>query len=292
MTLNKIDRNYFFGDEWLYYKFYLGQDTSDKFLVDIIKPVSEQLLEKKIIDKWFFIRFNDPEPHLRVRFHLKQQKYISDIALIIKKEIQYYVNNNYINKIQIETYKRELERYGSLTMEECETLFFLNSSFNIKLIEKYGDGEERWLFGMKYVDKYLDDFNLSLRMKFDLIEKLKIGFAKEFNADKPIIQKLAKKFRLYKTSIQNILDGNDLFFTENYNRHSDDFEFVRQEMIGKTSQFSHNYILEDLMDSLLHMHWNRLFKTQQRAHEWLMYDFMFQYYKSKIAREKIRTGVS
>jgi len=40
------------------------------------------------------------------------------------------------------------------------------------------------------------------------------------------------------------------------------------------------------MASYSHMMVNRLFKSKQRLHEMVLYDFLHRYYKSEIARQK------
>lgn len=63
-------RNFNIGSEWLYYKFYCGVKTADKLLTEVIKPLTEELQTKQLIDKFFFIRYTDPDLHIRLRFHL------------------------------------------------------------------------------------------------------------------------------------------------------------------------------------------------------------------------------
>lgn len=43
---------------------------------------------------------------------------------------------------------------------------------------------------------------------------------------------------------------------------------------------------DSLLSSYIHMMLNRLFRSKNRIHELVIYDFMYQYYKSEIAREK------
>ena len=43
-----------------------------------------------------------------------------------------------------------------------------------------------------------------------------------------------------------------------------------------------------LMGSYIHMLINRLFKSKQRLHEMVIYDFLFRYYKSEIAKKKYK----
>jgi len=45
---------------------------------------------------------------------------------------------------------------------------------------------------------------------------------------------------------------------------------------------------EKLMLSYLHMLNNRLFKSKQRKHELVLYNFLYNHYRSKLAREGVR----
>jgi hypothetical protein len=50
----EIQRKFILGDEWLYYKIYLGEYVSDFVLTNIVYVISKQLIDNKIIDKVFF----------------------------------------------------------------------------------------------------------------------------------------------------------------------------------------------------------------------------------------------
>ncbi|WP_392348660.1 lantibiotic dehydratase C-terminal domain-containing protein [uncultured Polaribacter sp.] len=55
--IENAQRTFVIGDKWLYYKIYCGVKTADMLLLEVIKPLTEQLIEEKIIDKWFFIGY-------------------------------------------------------------------------------------------------------------------------------------------------------------------------------------------------------------------------------------------
>ena len=74
-----MKRSFMPGDEWLYFKIYTGTKTADAILTNIIKPITEKLIKNNIIDQWFFIRYNDPKNHLRIRFHFNKQNSILQI---------------------------------------------------------------------------------------------------------------------------------------------------------------------------------------------------------------------
>jgi hypothetical protein len=57
------------GSEWLYAKLYTGAATADQVLRQVVRPVTEAALRCGAADGWFFIRYGDPDWHLRLRLH-------------------------------------------------------------------------------------------------------------------------------------------------------------------------------------------------------------------------------
>jgi thiopeptide-type bacteriocin biosynthesis protein len=76
--MNK-QRIFIIGDEWLYYKIYSGYKTAETLLIDTIFPLAQLFLQAHWIDNWFFIRYSDPQFHLRIRFHITKNEHIASI---------------------------------------------------------------------------------------------------------------------------------------------------------------------------------------------------------------------
>ena len=89
MKQQTVKRIFIPCDEWVYYKIYSGSRMADIILTDIIKPISRRFLSADIIDKWFFIRYSDPDPHLRVRFHYSNAYSINNIITEFNVVIQW-----------------------------------------------------------------------------------------------------------------------------------------------------------------------------------------------------------
>ena len=120
-------RSFSLGSEWLYYKLYCGNKTADKLLCEAIKPLTEKLLQEKVIDKWFFIRYSDPETHIRLRFHFTDLNQKAKVIAHMAQFCAEFEKSGLLWKTQTDTYQRELERYGSNSMEISENLFFYDS---------------------------------------------------------------------------------------------------------------------------------------------------------------------
>lgn len=286
-----IQRNFSVGSEWLYFKLYSGTKMADTVLIQAINPVVEQLLKENLIDKWFFIRYADPEKHIRFRVHLTDLLNIGKVFLQIKNVVQSFEDEGILWKIQIETYQREIERYGAEVMEMTETLFFEDSKAIIGMINQtWGEEREviRWQWCLKLIDAYLSDFELSTTDKKNLLEKMKKSFANEFKIDKDLKMQLDQRFRNNRTFIEQILDES-LNETHGY---APLFEFIKvksQNIIGiirKVKELKSEHELTKYLSDTIHMTVNRTIGDNQRTHELVMYDFMYRYYQAEIARKK------
>lgn len=296
MTKNKpLQRTFITGDEWLYYKLYCGPKTADLILTELVKPLSEELLKTQVIDHWFFIRYNDPKSHLRVRFHFPQPQLMGKVMGMVVQGIRPLVNQDLVWKVMLDTYNREIERYGSLTMELGEQLFFHDSQMIVDMLALIeGDEGEliRWQFALRAVDALLEDFQYTPDQKLGLIELLKTHFGQEFGMNRNLKGQLDQKFRNNRQTINTVMDKaqdeqseiKPLF--DIIEARSQKNIPVAKKILKYTSKENPEKELNDLMGSYLHMLNNRLFKAKQRAHEMVLYDLLYRHYKSEIARQK------
>ncbi|UZR96679.1 lantibiotic dehydratase [Chondrinema litorale] len=283
---NQVQREFSLGSEWLYYKLYCGVDAADKILVETIKPLIELLRSENLIDKWFFIRFIDPDHHIRIRFHLPKVSVIGKVILQINTYLKPYEEENIIWQTQTAIYRRELERYGKKSITEIESLFAADSQFILEALEQLAFSDEathhRWLFGISACNAILDVFNYTLSEKLEISRKLKTAFAEEFNMDKNLKLQLDKKYRSFRPDISALLNQNTpeeidflQFLCEPYKK---------LKLLAEKIMSSHNKpSLDGAVSSLLHMHLNRLLPAKQRLHELLIYDFMYRHYMSQQA---------
>lgn len=295
MLDKKTQRNFILGDTWLYYKIYTGVKTSDTIITEIIKPVADKLLELKIIDKWFFIRYSDPNHHLRVRFHCPN---IENIDFIIKLLLPHFKNgikNDIIWKIQVDTYKREFERYGENTIELAEDLFYYDSEMIadfLSLIEDDVDEDLRWLFSLKAIDLYLNIFDFTEVQKLNLMNYLKIGFGQEFGMSRILKRQLDNRYRDERKKIEQFLSlqqnkNPKLLLTDNIILNkAEKIKIVSFKILKLNDEKQLQVSVEELISSYLHMSLNRIFKSRNRLHEMVCYDFLHRYYKSKVAIKK------
>ncbi|WP_264550578.1 thiopeptide-type bacteriocin biosynthesis protein [Flavobacterium sp. N2038] len=287
-----VQRNFITGDNWLYYKIYTGTKTADFILVEIINAVANDLIQENIIDKWFFIRYSDPKHHLRVRFHCIDK---SNLEIIMSKLLPYFndlANQDLIWKVQTDTYQRELERYGENTIELSESLFFHDSILIVNALEIIGgeDDELRWLFALINIDNLLDNFEYSLENKLILFEHLKTGFGQEFGINKDLNKQIDFKYRNYRYQIEEIMTLRQKQDSEYYKITGilEDFNSQIKSLAHTILDYNNSNVLQinlnNLLISYIHMSMVRLFKSKNRMHEMIVYNFLYRYYKSCKAR--------
>jgi thiopeptide-type bacteriocin biosynthesis protein len=287
-----MQREFWPGTEWLYYKLYCGVNTADQVLLDVIRPLAEDLLAARLIDKWFFVRFSDPHNHLRVRFHLSHAALLGETLRVVAQRIQPCLDAAYIWKSQLDTYSRELERYGHQAMEMTETLFFHDSVAVVNVLAQiHGQAQEdlRWLYGLKSVDEILNAFSYRLPEKVRLMQQVQESFAREFKLDKPLKLQLDAKYRTHKAAIRQALRGGcDVpaqyaALLEPLRTRNGQIEHLASAVRRLDGLNQLNVPLDSLLTNYIHMTLNRIISSSQRLHEMVIYDFLRREYKAESA---------
>lgn len=278
--MQNIKRHFIIGSEWIYYKIYMGTQTIDHFIVNYLPDILDEEVVKKNITKWFFIRYNDPDPHIRIRFLVNNVENIGLIISILYKELDVLVSKKMVYKVVLDTYNREIERYHNELIEHSEELFYINSMQVITNLQSIDiNSENRWLLVIKMINTILNSFKLDLNSKKDLLETMKTDFGEEFKINKFIRKQLNKKYKDSANIIKNTLEEkteDESYFYQLYSK-------IAKDISQKTKD---QEIINSLLYSYLHMLCNRSFHSKQRINEWVCYDLLFQYYKSEYGIQK------
>jgi len=277
-----MERNFFIGSKWLYYKIYTGTKTADLILIEKLQPIIQELKDKGIILKWFFIRYNDPDQHIRIRFYCKNSENTFLIISKLSPVLNSLFHENVIWKVQTDTYQRELERYGEKTIKESETLFCINSELILKYLflkRNFADSEMELFFSFLLIDSFLNTFSLNNAHKLKLMNELQISFKKEFNVDKTFKKEIDIHFRKLQKEINHFISE------EAINDYPEIYELINENQIqaNETIQLIIKKIeipLDDFLMSHIHMMINRQYTSKQRMYELIIYDHLYKYYKT------------
>jgi thiopeptide-type bacteriocin biosynthesis protein len=282
------------GSEWLYYKIYCGTQSADEILAQPVNSLTEQLLKQGLIDKWFFIRYTDPSFHIRLRLHLKNQADTAAIINLLFQHFQPLIDKGLVWKVMADTYDRETERYGHELTAIAEDLFFYDSKLKLQFLQlTEGDEREslRWLWGMRGIDELLNAFNFTTEKKFELLKYIQASFFKEFGGDKQLQKQLNGRYAEHRKLIEEVMQypappTNPFYtlidlFTANANEQND----IASSIMKEINEGSKEVSVENLLGSYLHMNLNRLFLSEPRQHELVIYSLMASWYQSLIKRK-------
>lgn len=281
----KVQRKFLPGSEWLYIKLY----TSEALANEIIIKILSQRQIVSLTNEYFFIRYNDPEFHIRFRFHFSNMDNCSQFFIKITECIDKLEKKRYVWKIQFDTYERELERYSLVPIEFTEK-HFCNETIFIKdylyLKQESQELSLDWAFSISVINMYLSKLKLSTNDKISCMESMARVFKQEFGFNGSNSKSLNSMYRNKMKDINTIIEkytieNTPLIFTSiifDYNGYCTSYFDRLSEKKADRHFYSH-------IGSIIHMLNNRIFSTQNRLQELVIYDFLSRFYKSKLARD-------
>ncbi|MGN6420751.1 MAG: thiopeptide-type bacteriocin biosynthesis protein, partial [Pseudobacter sp.] len=287
----KVQRNFLPGDEWLYYKIYCGTVTGEELLAGPLRRLSIRLSSNGLISRFFFIRYYDPEPHIRIRYHLSSSGNMADVIQQMKDAVKDYVSQKLVTRIQIDTYNRELERYGAALIGEAEQIFHADSEAVMTMLHWLQQNDSlanKWQWAIAGIDQYLVDFGYDLKQKTLLLSQLQQGFLQEFGGGKPLVLQLNNKHRALKQEISAVFSEEPSYLISTgrkiLQRRSRQLKPVVRSICSHLSQQQQS--ADELLGSYLHMFIDRLFDTDNRKYELLLYHLLLKHYTSIAAMQQ------
>lgn len=100
------------GSEWLFVKLYCPRLFEEDLIAGPIYDFAEEVRAADLADAWFFIRYSDPEPHIRLRFRGVPERLAYQLLPRVCAWGADLMADEYCLRFGFDTYDRELERYG------------------------------------------------------------------------------------------------------------------------------------------------------------------------------------
>lgn len=291
-----VQRSFAPGSEWLYAKLYTGTATADVLLREVVRPVAAEALASGAADRWFFIRYGDPDWHLRVRLHGDPARLLGEVVPRLHELAAPLLADGSLWKVQLDTYERETERYGGPDgIELAERLFHADSEAVLDTLDTLsGDegAELRWRLGLCGVDALLADLGLDAAGKRDVMRSMETGMAREFGKAATLKRELSDRFRRERAPLESLLaalrDGGDGLPPElaALRRRSEALRPVAAELAERERGGRLNAPVQALATSFTHMHLNRMLRSSARAQEMVIYHLLGRLYESEAARRR------
>ena len=291
-----VQRSFGPGSEWLYAKFYTGTATADRILREELSPLVKEMDAAAFISRWFFIRYQDPDWHLRLRFcgskdQLNQQVLPRLHAIAARLE-----GEGLLFRHQLDTYVREIERYGGdegiLVAEE---IFQADSEAVLGILQRLS-GEAgataRWQLALRGIDMLLTDLGFDLSSKLAIANRVTKSLGEEHRVNVLLQKQLGAKYREYGGELNrlfhvngngdDLLDAGVVFLQRRSRRLRPAVAKLRElEAAGRLW-----VPLPVLAESYVHMYVNRILRSAMRTQELVLYDFLSRIYRSQLARQE------
>jgi lantibiotic biosynthesis protein len=293
---DRLAENLMPGSEWLFFKLYGGEGTADLILVETIAAAMANLKARGVVDRWFFIRYDDPDPHLRVRLHGDPARLCAEALPEMYRWLNPLVESGRLWRIELGSYQRETERYGGPeNIVRAEQLFELDSAAVLDILRDCPGDEGatyRWQLALAGADRWLRDFGFDLAARHQLVRRARDAYVQEFRAEGKNTQGwFADRFRKERKTIETLIGEGRVpealplqAGLEVLARRSRQSAPLIQEIRSLHAQGGLSVSLEDLSHSLIHMFINRVLRSAQRAQELVIYEFLVRLYGSEVAR--------
>jgi thiopeptide-type bacteriocin biosynthesis protein len=258
--------------EWAYFKWYCGETTAERVL-GRVDALTAPLMQEQLASQWFFIRYVDPWPHIRIRFKLRDGSAGPVLAERAQAFVAPWLAEERIWKIAVDIYEPELERYGGEAMMELsEELFYRDSELIQAALAIVRDGEDenlRWQLALVALARLLEDFGRDGERSWRLLDQSTAGLLQERKDPKATAKGLDRLFRDQRALIDRILAG-DIVVTPRWTSALEARSRAARALVS-----SHGGPIPDTHAlSFVHMCCNRLFVGQPREHElavcWLL----------------------
>jgi thiopeptide-type bacteriocin biosynthesis protein len=249
--------------DWLYFEIYCHPQRADGLLLE---PISRLLRNyKAYIESWFFIRYNENGDHIRLRIKFRKfsecQKIIQAVNVSFAKEFALGI----ISDLQVKTYRREIERYGNDLIDTVEYHFEKDSEYVLDLLNQSLPDQVKYRFCSQLITDVAQEVFQQEENFHDILKKVRDSFNNEHSMNTEDFKKANRYYSKY------LIDNhNDLHYETSGS--SSEFKGSFKDILLKC-ELTRSY---SLFTDLFHMHINRLFNSNQRTHEMLIYNFLLK----------------
>jgi thiopeptide-type bacteriocin biosynthesis protein len=261
------------GSEWLYFELYCHTAKSNQLLIEKL----DQFLKNHIkqLKKWFFIRYNDPSNHIRLRLQLKDRSHGFAIIAALKAIIEPEMQSGKLVDFKIKTYFRETERYGAKRIDLIEEFFFADSRHIMYLLKKVKTEDALISSCLTLLISWLETAFSNLTAIMFFVENMANNFAAETVIGPIHFKKINTNFNELKGNIADLTVKTPVAVLNRY-----------QQLIKAILNSSDSTEREKLLADLIHMHINRLFSVDQRMYETIIYHYLLRMLQIKRAISK------
>ncbi|MEY2474393.1 MAG: lantibiotic biosynthesis protein [Actinomycetota bacterium] len=281
----KVRRVFVPGEEWLSLKLYCGAATVDAVLREVVAPCVAATVEGAA-DRWFFLRYGDPDWHIRLRFHGEPERLTSEVLPALHASAAPLLADGRLHSIVADTYRREVERYGGPAgIEVFETISAADSDAALAIVglTPGDDGlRQRWLYTALGLDRLLADLAIEVADRQRLVRQWRDGLASDIGASWTVHAGAVhrKDGRTLAALLEAQAGPAHAVFATRSAAVAPAVAALRDaEARGLLSES-----VERIAGSYTHMHANRMLRGAARVQELVLYDLLDRWYRRLASR--------
>lgn len=249
------------SSDWLYLCLYGVTSREQEFISGPMYEWCTKMVESGVIEKWFYIRYNDGEPHIRLRLKGNPRDLNCKVFPGIAPWAEELQKRGFLRTLSIHTYEREVERYGGETcIDGAESVFFADSQVAAKLLA---------LLESRRCE--LDLITLCVLGVVDMFDSLEVSREEQIQLLSSIVesQRFNEEYRSRQRQLVNLVDrsngwaslagtrGGEAARQALASRHHSLQEYVRFiRRAGSSGRLTNSVV--SVYSSLVHMFCNRL----------------------------------
>jgi thiopeptide-type bacteriocin biosynthesis protein len=247
------------GQGCLYFKLYGPASHQDEVLVALRDALAGRTLT------WFFVRYRDPEAHLRFRI-LAASEVLMTLLPQVLAVLERLRLCGYLARVQLDTYERELERYGGVAaMPICEAIFAVDSA--MVLVLKDIDRRPVTDLALASVDVFLRGLGLAQSERHALYVALDDGYSAERASDPSYAAQVKSQANADRKRVWELLHAIEKGALAQWRvgfiaALKPQVEALQQQVVESAT--CHPF--SEIAASLAHMHANRLGLNRQQEH--------------------------
>lgn len=284
------------GSDWLFAKLYTGRELVDELVTDYVQPLVTNAISSGFAKHWHFVRYEDPNWHLRIRFHGDPKLLTSAVSPMLHDIAALAMSRGLIWHYQLDTYVRETARYGGpKAIAIAEQVFWADSEAAVcalSSIRASRDEDLRLLVALYSIDRLMTDFGLNMMQKLSYTRARRSELDGWLRVDIRAKRRLGDNYRRLRDSIAASI-------AEDQSRHSPVSDclgaFARRsaqlaESVARLKCGEANGQLTATVNALLpdfvHMSLNRLWPYPSLGDELAVHDLLFRHYEYASKRRK------
>lgn len=280
------------GTEWLFIKVYSGAATADMLLRETLAPAARRALATGAADSWHFLRYADPELHIRLRIHGDAARLCDETLPDLSKALERTTVSGLVWRMQLDTYIPEQQRYGGASgLALAEAIFHADSDAVVDILdelERAGPADARdarWQSTLLGVDRLFSALGLDDLGRYHLVRDARDKFGREFGIQVSQERELGSRFRKHRGALEALLANAATAAGQAALARRD--SHVAKHALALRALEKHGQLterFETLAWSFAHMHVNRMLRSSPRLHELVLYDWLRRIYESRLAR--------